>query len=135
MIGYAKEKEGLYFVEEQGSGQEPRLAKISPMTCMTESSQSRRENIWLQHFHFGHTSFNVLKIMYFLLFKGLNELDFQCDTCEFAKHRRTYFPMNVKRSPPPLTLIHNDIWGPSPITNIIGTQWFVSFINDCTRTT
>ena len=43
--------------------------------------------------------------------------------------------MNVKRSPPPFTLIHSDIWDQSPIPNIIGARWFVSFIDDCIRTT
>lgn len=81
MIGHAKEK-GLYFLELQ-SRQKTRADKLSPMSCMTESLLSHRERIWLQHLRFGHPSFNVLKIMYPLLFKELNGEDFQCDTCEF----------------------------------------------------
>lgn len=90
------------------------------MSYMTESSRSHRERIWLRHLRLGHPSFNVLKIICLLLFKGLGEEDFQCDRCEFAKHRRTSFPMNMKRSPFPFALIHSDIWGPSPIPNITG---------------
>ena len=32
-------------------------------------------------------------------------------------------------------MIHNNIWGPSRIKNINGARWFVTFIDDHTRTT
>jgi len=41
----------------------------------------------------------------------------------------------MKRSHFPFALIHSDIWGPSSIPNITGVRWFISFIDDCTRTT
>lgn len=55
--------------------------------------------------------------------------------CELAKHKRVSFPVSNKRSSIPFYLIHSDIWGPSPIPNITGAKWFVSFIDDCTRVT
>ena len=30
------------------------------------------------------------------------------------------------------SMIHNDIWGPSKVNNIIGARWFIIFINDHT---
>ena len=32
-------------------------------------------------------------------------------------------------------MIHNDIWGPSMIKNVIGSRWFVSFMDDHTTIT
>ena len=69
------------------------------------------------------------------LFKNVNVTDFHCNTCELAKHYRVSFPLSNSRSSKPFSLIHTDIWGPSRIPNISGARWFVSFIDDCTRTT
>ena len=60
---------------------------------------------------------------------------FHCDVFQFAKHHRTTFPPNGNKSSKPFDLIHSDVWGPSPIPNISGAKWFVSFIDDCTRVT
>ena len=67
------------------------------------------------------------------MFKGLDSREFQCDICQFAKHKRASFPLNNTRSVLPFNLIHSDIWGPSPIPNISGARWFVLFVDDCTR--
>lgn len=32
-------------------------------------------------------------------------------------------------------LIHSDVWGPSKVTTLGGSRWFVTFIDDCTRMT
>ena len=35
----------------------------------------------------------------------------------------------------PFTLIHSNVWGPSPITTFSGYHWFMIFVDDCTRMT
>ena len=60
---------------------------------------------------------------------------FHCDICEYAKHKRTYFPISKSRSLAPFLLVHSDVWGPSTIPNISGDRFFISFIDDCTRVT
>ena len=32
-------------------------------------------------------------------------------------------------------IIHSDVWGPSKVTTLGGSHWFVTFIDDCTRMT
>lgn len=32
-------------------------------------------------------------------------------------------------------VIHSDVWGPSRVTTLGGSLWFVTFIDDCTRMT
>ena len=82
----------------------------------------------------GFSSFSLSQ-QFPSLFKGLDIEHFHCEVCELAKHKRVSFPVSNKRSSIPFYLIHSDIWGPSPIPNITGAKWFVSFIDDCTRVT
>ena len=35
----------------------------------------------------------------------------------------------------PFSLIHSDVWGPTPWFDESGIKWFVTFIDDCTRMT
>ena len=90
--------------------------------------------IWLHHLQLGHPPFSLLKTMFPSFFRNVNVTNFHCDTYELAKHHRDSFPLSNSRSKP-FSLIHTDIWGPSRISNISGARWFVSFIDDCTRTT
>ena len=61
-------------------------------------------------------------------------LDVQCEMCELAKHRKTSFPKSKYKPTKPFTVIHSDVWGPSRIPNRTHTKWFVTFIDDHTRT-
>ena len=57
----------------------------------------------------------------------------QCEICQFSKHvRNTYHNLPYKKSHP-FSMIHSNIWGPSRIKNIIGSRWFISFIDDHTQ--
>ncbi|XP_040949746.1 protein root UVB sensitive 6 isoform X1 [Gossypium hirsutum] len=127
MIGHTKEINGLYYLEEVN------VLNSSPLSLISESIKTNKDQIWLYHLRLGHPSFRVLKIMFPSLFKGLTVEQFHCDICELAKHKRTSFPVSNKRTSTPFTLVHSDVLGPSTISNISGARWFVSFIDDCTR--
>ena len=75
-----------------------------------------------------------LKTMFPSLFSGLDASVFQCEVCEISKHRVS-FPVSNKFSSIPFSLVHSNVWGPSQVPNCSGAKWFVSFIDDCTRTT
>ncbi|XP_057962224.1 uncharacterized protein LOC131153781 [Malania oleifera] len=45
------------------------------------------------------------------------------------------YPLSMNKSDTPFTLIHSDVWGPSPVTNMSGFRWFVIFVDDCTHMT
>ena len=51
-----------------------------------------------------------------------------------AKHHRVSFPLSNTKPFHPFFLVHTDVWGSSKIPNITGAKWFVSFIDDCTKT-
>ena len=127
-IGLAKEHNGLYFLS---TSSQPELVKSTLSTFF--SSSSNKDVIWLHHRRLGHMPFSTSKLMYPTLFKGLDIQHFHCDICEYAKHTRVSFPISSKRSSSRFFLIHSDIWGPSTIPNILGSRWFVTFIDDCTR--
>jgi len=108
-------------------------AHTSNLQQGTESWSSSQ--IWLQHKRLGHPPFSTLKSLFPVLFTKLSVESFHCDVCQFAKHGRTTFTPNNNINSKPFDPIHSNVWGPSPICNILGAKWFVSFIDDCTRVT
>ena len=71
---------------------------------------SNEEQIWFRHRRLGHPSFNVLKIVFPSLFKNVSIESLHCDICEFAKHKRSSYPISNTRTFVPFELIHSDIW-------------------------
>ncbi|KAK2414409.1 myosin-16 [Trifolium repens] len=128
-IGIAKEKEGLYYFSDEPGG-----PKVLSSSLLSESSSSASQ-IWLQHKRLGHPPFSLIKSMYPELFLRHSVESFKCDVCEFAKHHRVSFSPNFNKSVEPFNIIHSDVWGPAPTSNVSGAKWFVSFIDDCTRLT
>ncbi|CAH9100796.1 unnamed protein product [Cuscuta europaea] len=89
--------------------------------------------IWLHHKRLGHPSFHVLKTMLPSLFSSIDVSTFQCDVCELAKQSHVSISRSNTISCSPFDIIHSDVWGPTPIANISGARWYVTFIDDCTR--
>ena len=78
---------------------------------------------------------HYLKHLFPDLFSQVQLSDFQCEICTLAKSHRVPYPMQLNKRDIPFSLIHSDVWGPSPIHTISGVKWFVFFIDDCTRMT
>ena len=79
------------------------------------------EKIWLHHHRLGHPSFRTLKILFPSLFRKLDVESIHSEVCKLAKHKRSTFSINNKRSLEPFHLIHSDISGPSLVPNIYGS--------------
>jgi hypothetical protein len=92
-----------------------------------------REKIWLWHRRLGHPSFQYLQYLFPSLFSKVNVSNFHYEPCIYAKNHRVSFPLSFNKSDVHFSLIHTDVKGPSLIPTYTGVQWFVSFINDCTR--
>ena len=93
---------------------------------------SRIEQIWLWHRQLDHPSFGYLKHLLPSLFSDFSISDFQCETCILAKSHRTIYSLHNNKSDVPFSLIHYDVWGPSPKSTLSGYPWFVLFVDDCT---
>ena len=88
------------------------------------------------HERLGHTSFAYLQQVYPKLCINLDNSKLKCEVCELEKHHQFPYPLsNNKRSEVSFSIIHTDVWGPSRVTCLSGARWFISFIDDCSRTT
>jgi hypothetical protein len=130
MIGSGSLKDGLYYLDSQPDTH-GRLIQDYHIVRANDSAT----RIWLWHQHLGHPSFLILQIMFPALFLHNNVSKFQCETCELSKHHRVYFSPRINKSDAPFILVHTDVWGPSRVVSLSGYWWFVSFIDDFSRTT
>jgi hypothetical protein len=94
-----------------------------------------KTSLW--HKHFGHLS---NKITSALLHQS--KIPFTsdhsksvCTSCLEVKFAKFSFPYPAIKSATLLEVIHSDVWGPSPTIFIDGFQYYVSFIDECTRFT
>jgi transposase InsO family protein len=130
MIGSGSLKDGLYYLDSQPDTH-GRLIQAYH-TVRADDSAAR---IWLWHQRLGHLSFLILQQMFPALFLHNNVSKFQCETCELSKHHRVSFSPSINNSDAPFVLVHTDVWGPSRVVSLFGYRWFVSFIDDFSRTT
>ena len=94
-----------------------------------------KESVVLLHRRLGHPSFHLLKQVYPNLFKHLDIQSLICDSCQFAKHKRTHFSKSDHRKKFPFDMIHSDVWGPCSIPRKSNHRWFILFIGDFSRYT
>jgi hypothetical protein len=93
--------------------------------------------IW--HKKYGHIGISGLqRLLKGKLVDGFNvdeNLVFpDCEACIQAKHEHNPFPKQAEhRSEIPGELTHTDVWGKSRVTSILGMQYYITFIDDCTR--
>ena len=57
-----------------------------------------------------------------------------CEDCIFVKQKRVSFS-NISKPPKveKLELVHTNMWGPSSVSSIGGSLYYVTFIDDSTR--
>ncbi|KAJ9541315.1 hypothetical protein OSB04_027821 [Centaurea solstitialis] len=127
MIGTAMEHDRLYYMKA------PKLNHILP--CNLASASSIPSDIMLWHNRLGHPSFPYLNKLFPQLFINKDLSSFHCEICQLAKHTRIPFKSRPYTSSKPFSLIHSDLWGPSRVTNMSRTRWFITFIDDHTRMT
>ncbi|XP_031505644.2 retrovirus-related Pol polyprotein from transposon TNT 1-94 isoform X1 [Nymphaea colorata] len=58
-----------------------------------------------------------------------------CDVCQFAKHVRASYPVSNTRANEVFSLIHSDVWGPLGINTRCDFEYFITFIDDYSRST
>ena len=105
------------------------------MSGVASMSVSSTKEIMLWHHRLGHPSFSYLKCLFPSLFDNKNSISLDCEICQLAKHTCTSLFSKPYIPSTPFSLIHSDIWGPSKITSSHGKKWFITFIDDHTRTT
>ena len=120
MIGNAKEQNGLYYL--------PVVSSPSSLKLSTIFSSVSNSNVLLWYHRLGHPNFSYLKHLYPHLFINKDPSSFQCDHYTIAKQTHAFYPPHTYKLSTSFHLIHSDVWGPSRVLNLIGEQWFVTFI-------
>lgn len=91
-------------------------------------------NVW--HKRLGHPSFSRIKRLPHLVSHVFDNNLTHCDVCPLAKHKRLPFPSNSQdTSSCPFELIHRDIWGPFQSQSIDGFKYFLTIVDDYSRST
>ena len=127
IIGRGTKREGLYYVDD--------VCTSLTMSSKGSISSNKKDQIWLWHRRLGHVSLGYLAYLFPSLFSECTPSDFHCQTCILAKSHRVSYPLSPNKKSTPFSLVHSDVWGPSPTTTTSGFRWFVIFVDDCTRMT
>ena len=85
------------------------------------------------HCRLGHPSFTLLKKVH-SQFSSLSSLN--CESCQYAKLHRVHLSPRVNsRASAPFELVYSDVWSPCPVVSPTRFRYFVTFVDDYSRTT
>lgn len=87
----------------------------------------------LWHRRLGHVLNKILQQM--SLVDSKNTVLSSCLVCSLAKQTRLHFQRSDSRAKKPFDLIHGDVWGPYRLPTHDGKRFFLTLVDDCSRTT
>ncbi|CAM8930112.1 unnamed protein product [Rhodiola kirilowii] len=103
-------------------------------TC-TAAIKKVSSTLW--HKRMGHLPVNKLKKMLSSLPDNieLDDCDVHCQVCPMAKQARLPFPLSQHKSVESFELVHADVWGPFPTSTVTGCKYFLTLVDDFSRST
>lgn len=119
ILGEGKECGGLYVMDTNS------LAKV----FHARVDKDQESLLW--HRRTGHPSDKILQLLDSKWILNSNK----CDACHFSKEHRLPFSNSLTTSLNPFEIVHSDIWGPASLVSHDGFRYFVTFIDDFSRTT
>lgn len=123
IVGTGSKSGGLYFIDE-GNSQEFKCNYSSLAKCYVSKST------W--HSRLGHPSEPVLAVLKHSLEIGSETLP-PCDICHKAKQTREPFSLSNHKTSSLGDLIHLDVWGPYKVLTVEGFRYFLTVVDDFTR--
>ncbi|WJZ96775.1 hypothetical protein VitviT2T_015427 [Vitis vinifera] len=110
----------------------PPVAPVSIATAAAAVSSLPSLALW--HSRLGHASSSrVQQLVSRGLLGSVSKDIFYCTSCQLGKQPALPFNNSESISNSIFELIHSDVWGPSPVASIGGSQYFVVFIDDYSR--
>jgi hypothetical protein len=93
----------------------------------------------LWHRRLGHTNYGYVKELHSkdmvngMKISNMSRPDPICEPCLAGKMHANPFPTSQTRATQPLELVHMDLKGPIQVKSIGGYQYWIQFVDDCTR--
>ena len=87
----------------------------------------------LWHFRLGHPAHKIVNKVLSACSLTLEHWTSVCEPCQMAKSHRLPFILSKSKASQPFSLVHFDLWGPTPIVGANGARYFVPFMDDHTR--
>ena len=105
----------------------PPVAPVSVATAATAVSSLPSFALW--HSRLGHASSSrVQQLASRGLLGFVSKDNFDFTSCQLGKQPVLSFNNSESISNSIFELIHSDVWGPSPVTSIGGSRYFVFFL-------
>jgi hypothetical protein len=92
----------------------------------------------LWHHRLGHMNEKGMQILHKRnLLPDLKQIDLDfCENCVYRKQKRVrFFKVGKEKKSERLELVHTDVWGPTQVSSLGGSHFYVTFIDDATRKT
>ena len=120
MIGLGDREDGLYYLRRDDVA----------VGAVVSGNMSSKLGLW--HARLGHPSESVIKLIPCFRNTKVSLLK-PCDICHRAKHIRSTYPLSNNKSSIPFELIHCDLWGPYQSSSSNGSNYFLTIVDDCSR--
>lgn len=117
LIEAVEERDGVYYLTDVASVRVNRVGAVSDQT------------LW--HKRLGHPSFSVFSSLPFDISNSSNPSP--CDVCYRAKQTREVFFDSSNKTKACFELIHVDVWGPYRTPSSIGAVYFLTIVDDFSR--
>ena len=93
-------------------------------------------DLCLWHNRLGHMSAKGMKMLVSKgAFEGLKSVNMDfCESCVMGKQKKVSFTKTPKETKKVrLEMVRTDVWGPSPVSSLGGSRFYVTFIDDFSR--
>ena len=111
-----------------------RLPLVAPISVAAAATVSSNPSLTLWHARLGHASSSrVQQLVSRGLLGSVSTENFDCVSCQLGKQPALPFNTSESISTNIFDLIHSDVWGPSFVSSIDGSRYFVVFVDDYSR--
>ena len=112
------------------------MCKVNGDSSIALASTGIDTTMW--HHRLGHMSEKGMHILQSRkLLRGLKQIDLEfCEHRVYGKQKRARFlRVGKKKKSEKLELVHTNVWGPTQVSSLGVSNYYVIFINDATRKT
>ena len=109
-------------------------------STMSASNSIKSDVLLLWHYRLGHPSSRLLyfSLKHFFHSITLSQIVNICSSCEYCISAKMYkYPLTKSPivSNSGVDIVHSDVWGPAPLSSVLGFSYYVIFVDDYTRFT